>query len=224
MDPEEVWRSLPVRLQNLCLGIAREYGHGWSNSSAVPKAGEWWEEPEQVPSLAEIESGTPEGPCGKGIASPCLTGEGGMYYITHRTSTGRVLLIVRYSEQGGEFYTVRVSRPNGGSAWGSYAVDRGEFVELSADRVAWGARHFAAWSRAWSVFGLSPEFPGSTLGWTFYLTSRGIPKDGRLEFATVHVQPGAHVNAQDLYDCVRGADSVFVHGENGGVVRLVAQD
>jgi hypothetical protein len=223
MDSEQVWAALPVRLKNLALRIAREYNHGWAHSSAVPAEGEYWEWPEEVPSLDQIKAGTPEGPRGRGIAGPCVSGADGFLYITHGSATGRLLIIVRYSEQEGERYTVRIARPNGRNAQGTYCVDQQQYVG-SAEATAWGPRHFAAWHRAWGVLGLSPAFPELAREWHFDLTEQGIPNDGRLEFATVHLRAGARPRAEDLYDCLRIADAVYVHGANGGVARIVAQD
>jgi hypothetical protein len=103
-------------------------------------------------------------------------------------------------------------------------VDRGEFETLGAESTAWGPRHFAAWHRAWSVFGLSPEFPEVAREWAFDLTEQGIPRGGPLEYATVNIRAGGRVRSEDLYDCLRVADAVYVHGANGGSVRVVAQD
>jgi hypothetical protein len=223
MDAEQAWAALPVRVRNLALAVAREYNHGWAFSSAVPPAGEWWEFPEEVPSLAEISDGTPEGLLGKGVAMPYVYDSWGDVFCVHVTSTRRVTIILRWSNTDGETYTVRVARPNGKTAYGTYRVEKQEFTS-EAESTAWGARHVGAWRRAWKVFGLSPEFPEVLREWEFDLTEQGIPRGGRLEFATVHVREGARVNAQDLYDCARIADSVFVHGANGGTVRIVAQD
>jgi hypothetical protein len=74
------------------------------------------------------------------------------------------------------------------------------------------------------VLGLSPKFPELARAWEFDLSESGIPTDGRLEFATVHLRAGARPRAEDLYDCIRIADAVYVHGANGGLVRLIAQD
>jgi hypothetical protein len=134
-----------------------------------------------------------------------------------------VSIRVEYSEREGERYTVRISRPNGQSVWGTYVVDQVKFTS-GGDDSAWGARHVDAWRRAWRVFRLSPQFPRELHAWELDLTQEGIPTGVKLEYATVNVREGARVNAQDLYECVRIADSVLVHGSNGSYCRLVAQD
>lgn len=163
MSPEEIWQNCPVNLKNTALAIAREYNHGWAQSLAVPSAPYFWKHNDSIPSLGEIEEGTPEGPLGKGIVGPKISFEHDRYILRHETRTGRTFIEVSVDPEDDTdlFYGVIVSRPSGEIASGTRF---GDGLFTSADWSVWGTRHEDAWKRAWKALGVSPpEFPAKIL-------------------------------------------------------------
>lgn len=221
MSREEVWQSMPVSLRNTALGIARAYGHGWAWSTVVPIAPSFWEYDDVVPSLEEIEEGTPEGPLGKGITGPDISFRDGRYFVFHKTGTGRVTIEVSVDpvSDPGTTYEVVVSRPNGDSAVGIRDGKRTEDnVRTFADWSIWGIRHENAWKKAWVALGIpAPEFPGKLL-------EKELVVSGNLEgdplYSKVKILPKSVLSVEDLLR-LRRAASVEIVDEVGQVYPLI---
>jgi hypothetical protein len=208
MSPEEIWQKCTVGLRNTALEIARTYNHGWSRSSAVPASPNFWKYNDPVPTLEEIEEGTPVGPLGRGITGPNISFEDGRYVLRHTTLTGRVYIEVSIDpiNDFGYRYKVVVSRPSGAKAIGVRIGPLGDKVETSADDSTWGIRHEDAWKRAWCSIGIfPPEFPGEILENSLLVKENGLSADPL--HCKVTIFPSAVLSGEDLLK-LRSATSV----------------
>jgi hypothetical protein len=210
MNREEIWQKCPIGLKNEALSIARTYNHGWAWSTAVPAPPYFWEFDDPVPSLEEIEEGTPEGPVGKGISGPDVSYNDGKYTVRHKTGTGRVTVEVSLDPIKDLQYTftVVVARPDGAKVSGT---KNGDSIKTEADWSIWGVRHENAWRMAWHSLGVTPpDFPGKLLESDLLIQGNGL--DSNPLYHRVTVLPGAVLSTEDLLNLRKAASVELLDG------------